>query len=223
MNIFRQRLKDYNTCDRFVRFQVDSRSVCGGIGDPWVTDLTSCFDQKECGHASSGRVAQREQSPPARIQIPEATEGAPAVTDTPAQTYLSLTLQSTQQPTLPVRTLALDTKLTRSRETTTSSGGHNLETGPEAGVNQKQLEENVGSTPVIQYIVVSALLTIFLLFGALLYVLCKRRNQSPQYSPGIVNSEALHEGPEFPDPSSFQIAGNPPQADGYEGSLHGGP
>lgn len=138
-------------------------------------------------------MVQQEHSSPHSTPIPKSTEGAPAVTDIPAQTYPPLTLQSTQQPTLLVPTLSLDTKLIYSPETTASSVGHNLETGPEAGANQKQLEGNVGPTPGI-YVTVTGLLAIFILTGVLLYVLCKRRsNQSPQYSPGEV--EAFHGGP----------------------------
>lgn len=137
--------------------------------------------------------------------------------------YLPLTLQSTQQPTLPVGTLSLDKKLIHSYETTTSSVGHSLEAGPEAGVNQKQLEEHVGTTAGIRVMVPVLVLLgmVFLLTGVLLCVLFKRSKQSPQYSPGKLDSEALPG--RDPNPSSFQIAGNPLQADKYEGSLHLGP
>lgn len=135
-------------------------------------------------------MVQQEHSPPPSTQIPESTEGAPAVTDTPAQTYLPLTLQSTQQPTLPVGTLSLDKKLIHSHETTTSSVGHSVEAGPEAGANQKQLEENVGPTAGIHAAMVpvlSLLGIVFFLIGVLLYVVCKRSKQSPEYSPGKVD------------------------------------
>lgn len=134
-------------------------------------------------------MVQQEHSPPPSIQIPKSTEGAPAVTDIPAQTYLPLTLRSTQQPTLPVGTLSLDKKPIHAHETTTAVG-HSLETGPEAGANQKQLEENVGPTAGIRIIVPVLVLLgiIFFLTGVLLYVMCKRRSQqSPQYSPGKVD------------------------------------
>nr|KAF6295423.1 C-X-C motif chemokine ligand 16 [Myotis myotis] len=195
MERFQKLLKAYNRCPHYVRFQLKYRqqswSVCGDSKDPWVTELISCFAKSECGHAYSGRVVQQEHSPPPSTQIPESTEGAPAVTDTPAQTYLPLTLQSTQQPTLPVGTLSLDKKLIHSHETTTSSVGHSVEVGPEAGVNQKHLEENVGSTAGshgVMVPVLSLLGIVFFLTGALLYVVCKRRSkQSPQYSPGKVD------------------------------------
>ncbi|EPQ17855.1 C-X-C motif chemokine 16 [Myotis brandtii] len=192
MERIRKLLKDYDRCGGYVRFQLEfqrqSWSVCGGSKDWWVTELTSCFDRSECGHAYSGRVVQQEHSPPPSTQIPESTEGAPAVTDTPAQTYLPLTLQSTQQPTLPVGTLSLDTKLIHSHETTTSSVGHSVQAGPEAGVNQKQLDENVGPTAGSRVMVpvLSLLGIVFFLIGALFYVVCKRRSkQSLQYSPDL--------------------------------------
>ncbi|XP_006102834.2 C-X-C motif chemokine 16 [Myotis lucifugus] len=193
MERFQKLLKAYNRCPRYVRFQLkyqqQSWSVCGGSKDRWVNELISCFDQSECGHAYSGRLVQQEHSPPPSTQIPESTEGAPAVTDTPAQTYLPLTLQSTQQPTLPVGTLSLDKKLIHSHETTTSSVGHSVQAGPEAGANQKQLEENVGPTAgsrVMVPAVLSLLGIVFFLIGALFCVVCKRRSkQSPQYSPDL--------------------------------------
>lgn len=80
----------------------------------------------------------------------------------------------------------LDKKLTHAHETTTSSVGHSLEAGPEAGENQKQLEENVGPTSVVVP-VLSLLVIVFILTGVLLYVLCKRRRrQSLQYSQDSV-------------------------------------
>ncbi|KAK1331570.1 hypothetical protein QTO34_009527 [Cnephaeus nilssonii] len=138
MERFREHLTNHVPCTGgFVRFQLKfplrSWSVCGGSKDPWVTELKNCFDRRECGHAYSGRVVQQEHSPPPSIQIPKSTEGAPAVTDIPAQTYLPLTLRSTQQPTLPVGTLSLDKKPIHAHETTTSAVDHSLETGPKLG------------------------------------------------------------------------------------------
>ncbi|XP_059524867.1 C-X-C motif chemokine 16 [Myotis daubentonii] len=193
MERFQKLLKTYDRCGDYVRFQLKfqqrSWSVCGGSKDQWVNELISYFAKRESGHAYSGRVVQQEHSPPPSTQIPESTEGAPAVTDTPTQTYLPLTLQSTQQPTLPVGTLSLDKKLIHSHETTTSSVGHSVEVGPEAGVNQKHLEENVGSpagSHGVMVPVLSLLGIVFFLTAALLYVLCKRRRkQSPEYSPDL--------------------------------------
>ncbi|XP_070251574.1 C-X-C motif chemokine 16 [Myotis yumanensis] len=194
MERFQKLLKAYNRCrPGYVRFQLKyqqrSWSVCGGSNDPWVTELTRCFDRSECGHAYSGRLVQQEHSPPPSTQIPESTEGAPAVTDTPAQTNLPLTLQSTQQPTLPVGTPSLDKKLIYSHETTTSSVGHSVQAGPEAGVNQKQLEENVGPTAGSRVMVpmLSLLGIVFFLIGVLFCVVCNRSKQSLQYSPGKVD------------------------------------
>ncbi|XP_054565047.1 C-X-C motif chemokine 16 isoform X2 [Eptesicus fuscus] len=192
MERFREHLTDHVPCDGFVRFQITSPlrswSVCGGSKDPWVTELKNCFDRRECGHAYSGRVVQQEHSPAPSIQIPKSTEGAPAVTDIPAQTYLPLTLRSTQQPTLPVGTLSWDKKHIHAHETTTSAVGHSLETGPEAGANQKQLEKNGGPTAGIRILmpVLVLLVIVFVLTGVLLYLMCKRRSkQSPQYSPDL--------------------------------------
>uniref|UniRef100_K9IWZ3 C-X-C motif chemokine 16 n=1 Tax=Desmodus rotundus TaxID=9430 RepID=K9IWZ3_DESRO len=185
---FRKRLKHYNQCGSFVRFSLPRGIVCGGSRDPWVIELISCFERKECGHAYSGGVAHQEHLPPPSSQVPESTERAPAVTGTSAQTYLPPTLQATQQPTRPGGALFLDKKLIHTDETTTSSVGHSLEARPEAGQNKKRLEENEGTTtetpamvPVLSLLAIS-----FILTAALLYVVCKRKNKkSPQCSPDL--------------------------------------
>lgn len=183
---FQKLLKAFDRCTPLVRFRLLYRTVCGGSKDPWVIDLISCFERRECGFDNSGRVAHQGHLPPPSTQVPESTERAPAVTGIPSQTYLPPILQSTQQPTLPVGTLNLDKKLTHAHETTTSSVGHSLEAEPEAGENQKQLEENVGPTSVVVP-VLSLLVIVFILTGVLLYVLCKRRRkQSLQYSQDSV-------------------------------------
>lgn len=142
----------------------------------------------ECGRANSRRVVHQKHLPSPNTQAPERTERAPSHMGTRAKTHLPpILLQSTQQPTLPAEALSLDKNLTHANETTISSVGHNLEAGPEAGKNQKQLERNVGPTAETSAVVpvLSLLVIVFILTGVLFYVLCKRRRErSQQHSPG---------------------------------------
>lgn len=185
----REQLKGYDRCPFFVRFRLPQRTVCGGSKDPWVIKLVRCFDHKECGRANSKGMVHQEHLPSPSTQAPKPTERAPSDVGTSAQPYLPpILLQHTQQPTLPAGVLSLNKNLTHANETTISSVGHNLEAGPEAGANQKQLEEHVGPTAQTSTMVpvLSLLGIVFLLTGVLLFVLCKRRReQSLQRSPDL--------------------------------------
>ncbi|XP_036125253.1 C-X-C motif chemokine 16 [Molossus molossus] len=183
MEYFRKKLENYDRCPLFVRFHLPYRTVCGGSKDLWVIELISCFDQRECGLAYYQRVFHQEHLPSPSTQVPKTSERAPAVTDIPAQTYLPLTLQSTQQPTLPVEVLALDKNLTHTNETTTSSVGHSLEVEE----NQKQMDENVGPTAKTSVMVpvLSLLGIVFILTVVILYLLCNKRKQSLHDCPDL--------------------------------------
>uniref|UniRef100_A0A8C7C1Y0 C-X-C motif chemokine 16 n=1 Tax=Neovison vison TaxID=452646 RepID=A0A8C7C1Y0_NEOVI len=39
---FRKHLRAYDRCNFYIRFQLHSRSVCGGSKDTWVQELVSC-------------------------------------------------------------------------------------------------------------------------------------------------------------------------------------
>lgn len=153
---------------------------------PHIPD-SSLLPSPECGHTNSGEVAHQEHLPSPSSQVPESTERTPAVTGISAKTHLPATLQFTQQSTHPGSTLFLDKKLIHASETSTSSVGHSLEAGPEAGENKKRLEENVGPTGGIPAMVpvLSLLAITFILTAALLYVLCKGKSKkSLQCSSG---------------------------------------
>lgn len=148
---------------------------------------SSFLASPECGRANSKGMVHQEQLPSPSTHAPKPTERAPSDMGTSAQPYLPpILLQYTQQPTLPAGVLPLNKNLTHANETTISSVGHNLEAGHEAGANQKQLKENVGPTAQTSAMVpvLSLLGIVFLLTGVLLFVLCKRRKQSLQRSPG---------------------------------------
>lgn len=112
----------------------------------------------------------------------------------PAETYLPPTLQSTQQPTLPVGVLSLDKNLTHANETTTSSVGHSLEVGE----NQKQMDENVGPTaktsvmvPVLSLLGIVFILTVvifYLLLGLIFQHLLTGSSHITELEASIVHS-----------------------------------
>ncbi|XP_012515394.1 PREDICTED: C-X-C motif chemokine 16 [Propithecus coquereli] len=187
MNHLRKHLKAYHRCPGYIRFQLPSRSVCGGRKDQWVQELMRCLDRKECGRAHLGTLARREHLPPPSTQISEPSEGAPSDMRTPAQTLMPSTLQSTQHLTLPLGSLSLGKELPHPNETTTPTVGHSLGVGHEAGENQKQLEDNAGPEAGISALVAvpSLLGIIFILTGILVYLLCKRRKQSLYSSPDL--------------------------------------
>ncbi|XP_022380528.1 C-X-C motif chemokine 16 [Enhydra lutris kenyoni] len=177
---FRKHLRAYDRCNSYIRFQLHSRSVCGGSKDAWVQELVSWFDCKEYGYANSGSAAPQELLPPPTTQVPEPTQRAPLDTGSPAPTHLP----PTSQPTLPAGAQSLDRNLTRADNITTSTEGHRQ--GPEE--RQKQLEERVGPSERTSAMVpvVSLLTIIFVLTVVLLYVLCRRRReQSLQHSPDL--------------------------------------
>ncbi|KAB0388817.1 hypothetical protein E2I00_016029 [Balaenoptera physalus] len=187
MGRLRKYLKVYQRCSSYVRFQLPLGSVCGGSSDRWVQELMRCFDREECGRAHARSVAREGHVPPRSTQVPEPTEKTPSATGTPAQKYLPSTLQPSQQPTPPERAPSLDKNLIHPNETTTYTSGHRLEARPGAMGNQKQLGENVGPAAGTSAMVpvLSLLGIVFLLTGALLYMLCKkRREQSLQCPPG---------------------------------------
>lgn len=183
MEHFRKYIKVYENCNSFIRFHLLHRTVCGGSKDRWVIELISCLDKKECGFAYYQSVVHQEHLPSPSTQVPVSSENAPTVMGIPAQTYLPPTLQSTQQPTLPVGVLSLDKNLTHANETTTSSVGHSLEVGE----NQKQMDENVGPTAKTSVIVpvLSLLGIVFVLTVVIVYLLCNKRKPSLQDSPDL--------------------------------------
>ncbi|XP_062968868.1 C-X-C motif chemokine 16 [Cynocephalus volans] len=189
MDHLQQHLKAYHRCPRYIRFQLPLRSVCGGPEDRWVRKLIGCFDGKECGSTNS---KSREHLPLPSTQIPEPT-GIPDPSDI-GQTFLPSSLHPTFLPAAP----SLDKELTNLNETTTPIVGHSLGVRPEAGENQKQLEENAGFAAGTSAVVpvLTLLVIIFILIGVLLYVLCKRRReQSLKYFP----DSQLHYTPVTPD------------------------
>ncbi|XP_066877080.1 C-X-C motif chemokine 16 isoform X2 [Kogia breviceps] len=188
MGHLRKYLKAYQHCSNYVRFQLSLGNVCGGSSDGWVQELMRCFDREECGRAHARSVARQGHVPPRSTQVPEPTEKTPSATGTPAQKYLPSTQQPTQRPTPPEEAPSLDRKLIHTNETNAYTLGHRLGARPGARGNQKQLEENVapaaGTSAMV--LVLSLLGIVFLLTGALLYMLCrKRREQSLQCPPDL--------------------------------------
>lgn len=167
----RKYLKAFHRCPFFIRFQLQSQSVCGGSGDQWVRELVNCFEHKECGTDHEKSSHHQKHLPQASTQIPEATEGTLADTSTPAQ------IQSTQQSTLPSGALSLNKQLTHRWETTILPLGYGLEAGPEAKEKQqedKQQKEPGAGTPALVP-VLSLLAIVFFLMAAMVYMVCNKR------------------------------------------------
>ncbi|XP_057571301.1 C-X-C motif chemokine 16 isoform X3 [Hippopotamus amphibius kiboko] len=185
MERLRKYLKVYQRCSSYVRFQLPLGSVCGGSNDLWVQELMRCFDREQCGRAHTRSMARQGHVPPRSTQVPEPTERILSAMGTPTQTYLPSTQQPTQQPTSPEEAPLLDKKLTHTNATTTYTLDHSLGERPEARGNQKQQEENVGPAAGTSAMVpvLSLLGIVFLLTGALLYVLCKRRRERRLHRP----------------------------------------
>lgn len=173
LNHMRKYLKAFHRCQFFIRFQLQSRSVCGGSQDQWVRELVNCFEHKHCGIGHGQSFHHQKHVPQASTQIPEATEGKPPDTSTAAQ------FQSTQQSTLPSGAPSLNKELTRHWETTTLPSGYGLEARPEAEANEKQhkqqKEPGAGAGTPALVPVLSLLAIVFFLVAAMVCVLCNRR------------------------------------------------
>ncbi|XP_004605270.1 C-X-C motif chemokine 16 [Sorex araneus] len=198
LKALRKRLEEYNQCFGYARFRLRPRSssqpklysVCGGSQDPWVLDLISCYEKKECGHHSQSQsMARQEHLLPPNHQVPESTEKTSWNTSTPTQTAPSPTLQSTQQPTLPstqqptlpAATPSFEKNFTHNSETTTSTVGPSLHAALEI---REQEKGNKGSAAGASALVAvpSLLGIVFILTIIILYLKCKKqksRHDSP--------------------------------------------
>lgn len=170
LETFKRKLDGYQPCSRSIRFQLHSgMTVCGGSNDQWVLHLKGCFDRGECGYT---------HFLPTSKQVPESTEKMFLNNSTHAMTYLSPTLQSTQQSPLAAGTTALD-NFTQANETMTSMGSQTL------GNMLKFLEEEKKrneSSPAL--VIVLSILGIFLAV-LMIFIVWWKRNQSRQNSPGF--------------------------------------
>lgn len=171
----RKYLKAFHRCPFFIRFQLQSKSVCGGSQEQWVRELVNCFERKECGTGHGKSFHHQKHLPQASTQTPEATEGSPPDTSTPAHS------QSTQHSTLPSGALSLNKEHTQPWEMTILPSGYGLEARPEAEANEKQQDDKqqeapgAGASTPAWVPVLSLLAIVFFLTAAMAYVLCNRR------------------------------------------------
>lgn len=181
----RKYLKTFHRCPFFIRFQLQSKSVCGGTQDQWVREVVKCFESKECGTGHGKSFQHQKLLPQASTRIPEATEGTPPDTSTPTL------IQSSQKSTLPSGALSLSQELTQHWETTILPSGFGLEARPEAEANDKQQDDKqqkepgAGAGKAALVPVLSLLGMVFLLTAAMVYVLCKRRGTQRPSSAGL--------------------------------------
>lgn len=198
LNHMRKYLKAFHRCQFFIRFQLQSRSVCGGSKEQWVHELVNCFEHKECGIGHGQSFHRQKHVPQVSTRIPEATEGKPPDISTVAQ------FQSIQQSILPSGVPSLNKELTHHWETTILPSGYGLEARPEVEANEKQQDDREGKeagagagTPALVP-VLSLLAVAFFLVAALVYVLCNRR-VTRQSSAGL----QLYYTPVEPRPQSL--------------------
>lgn len=173
LNHMRKYLKMFHHCQFFIRFQLQSKSVCGRSQDQWVRELVNCFEHKQCGIGHGQSFHHQKHVPQASTRIPEATEGKPPDTSTAVQ------FQSTRQSTFPSGAPSLNEELTRHWETTILPSGYGLEGRPEAEANEKQhkqqKEPGAGASTQALVPVLSLLAIVFFLVAAMVCVLCNRR------------------------------------------------
>nr|QJZ32500.1 CXCL16 [Niviventer fulvescens] len=198
LNHMRKYLKAFHRCQFLIRFQLQSRSVCGGSKEQWVHELVNCFEHKECGIGHGQSFHRQKHVPQVSTRIPEATEGKPPDISTVAQ------FQSIQQSILPSGVPSLNKELTHHWETTILPSGYGLEARPEVEANEKQQDDREGKeagagagTPALVP-VLSLLAVAFFLVAALVYVLCNRR-VTRQSSAGL----QLYYTPVEPRPQSL--------------------
>ncbi|XP_012868488.1 PREDICTED: C-X-C motif chemokine 16 [Dipodomys ordii] len=199
MDHMRKYLKAYDRCPFYIRFHLHSRKVCGGSKEPWVQELVSCFEHKECGSVHWKKLIDQKHLPPPSTLTPKPTEVAPPDKSTLAQ------LWPTQQSTLPPGPLPSDNQFTLLSETTTPTSAYSVGAGPEAAGNHKQQGENRAATASSTSAVVpvlSLLAIIFILTGVLFFVLCKRkRKKSEKYSSDLqLQCTLVTPDPNTPEP-----------------------
>lgn len=172
LETFKKKLDGYQRCGRSVRFQLHSSrrmTVCGGSKDQWVLHLMDCFDQGECGYT---------RFLPTSKQVPESTEKMFLNNSTHVMTYLSPTLQSTQQSTLAAGTTTLD-NFTQANETMTSMGGQTLGNNSNKLRVEKEKTRNESSPALVLVLSILGIFLAVLIF----FVWWKRNQQSRQNSP----------------------------------------
>lgn len=188
----RKYLKAFHRCPFFIRFHLQSKSVCGGSQEQWVRELVNCFELKECGTGHGKSSHHQKHLLQASTRTPEATEGTPPYTSTPAQTSEATKgtppdtstpaqIQSTQQSTLPSGALSLNKNLTRHWEPTILPSGYGVKARSEAEANEKQQDDKqqkeagAGAGTAALVPVLSLLAIVFFLVAAMFYVVCHRR------------------------------------------------
>lgn len=176
LEFFRKQLRTYDDCVYYIRFQMRSRTVCGGAKDPWVLELMRCFNEKECGQAHSGSMTQKQYVPPQSSQVSVSTQRAPLNISTPVQ-VTSHQPPTTRQSTQP--STSFDRMLTHATGFT-STKSYDLDASADHQMNQKQKKVDSAAGPSVLVPVLSLLAIVFFLFIVLLCLLYKRRQESRQ-------------------------------------------
>ncbi|XP_027712958.1 C-X-C motif chemokine 16 [Vombatus ursinus] len=177
-------LQGYESCHNYIRFRLPRRTLCSSSRNSWVQKLRTCFDKQECGSArthQSGNQGTQDDYPTTRIQTPKPTglDRSP-----PFSTTIDPFSQTNQSTTTQPRGMR-----NRYLNDTTSAPPKNSSIKNLKWAAKKGKMDQQGTSATIP--VLCLLGVVFVLTGALAYVLCQKRlavecpNQHPKGKHGI--------------------------------------
>ncbi|XP_036621981.1 C-X-C motif chemokine 16 [Trichosurus vulpecula] len=157
-------LQGYESCHNYIRFRLPRITLCSSSKNSWVQKLRTCFDNHECGFArtyQSAHQGTQDDYPTTTIQSPGLNRSSPFTTTDP----FSQTNQSTRTPSSRMRNRYLNDITSAPLE---NSSIENLKREAEKGqMNQ------LGTSATIPILCLLGI--VFVLTGALAYVLCRKR------------------------------------------------
>ncbi|XP_074081528.1 C-X-C motif chemokine 16 isoform X2 [Macrotis lagotis] len=164
-------LQKYESCHNYIRFHLPRRTLCSSSKKAWVQKLRTCFDNQECG-----KQRTQDDIPTTGIQGPKPTELAhsPFTTTNP----VSQTNQSSRTQPRGMRNRYLND--------TTSAPLKNSSITNLKWEAEKEQMAHLGTPATIP--VLCLLGIVFVLIGALAYVLCRKRvpvESSKQHTKGF--------------------------------------
>ncbi|XP_020822115.1 C-X-C motif chemokine 16 [Phascolarctos cinereus] len=190
-------LQGYESCHNYIRFRLPRKTLCSSSKNSWVQKLRTCFDNHECRFArtyQSGKQRTQDDYPTTKIHSPKPTglDRSPPFTTTDP---FSQTNQSTTARPTGMRNRYLN-------DTTSALSGNSSMENLKWEAENGQMDQR-GTSATIP--VLCLLGIVFVLTGALAYVLCRRRlavespNQHPKGKHGIQvfwsHKSQLHQGP----------------------------
>ncbi|XP_068919260.1 C-X-C motif chemokine 16 isoform X2 [Petaurus breviceps papuanus] len=159
------KLKGYESCHNYIRFRLPRKTLCSSPQNSWVQELRSCFDKHECGFTKkyqSGNQGTQDDYPTTTIQSPTGLDQSPPFTTTEP---FSQANQSTRTQPGGMRNRYLNDTTGATRENSSTA---NLKWEDEKG-QMVQLDTSA-ITPILCLLGI-----VFVLTGALVYVLCRKQ------------------------------------------------